>query len=520
MTTIRSIAVGVVAIAVMAAQDVATQVWTSQYDNARTNATTVERLLTPANVNAAQFGKLFTYAVDGDVYAQPLYLPRVDMGARGRHDVVYVATEHDSVYAFDATGQSPNPFWHVSFLESNVAPVPAEDAGCPFIAPEVGITPTPVIDVARGTMYVLARTKETDLRQPRYVQRLHALDVATGAERAGSPVQINARVNGSGAGSAGGVVRFDSLRELPRAGLALSDGQVYLTWGSSCDAKPYHGWVMAYDARTLKQTAVLNTSPDDNESGIWQSDMAPAVAADGSVYVVTGNGTFDAAKGGRDYGDSVLKLRLTGNEFTVADVFTPANEDLLRTRDLDLGSGGPVLMKSASRTLVAIGGKQGPLHFLDAAKLKGEPLQVLPVGRGIYSAPAYWNGQLFVLGSDDVLKKFVITDAKVSGEPVARGTSRFDNPGAAPVVSANGTRDAIVWLVETKVWNAYNSTKPSVLHAFDASSLNELYTSEQNASRDRAGVAVRFAVPTVAAGRVYVGTKSKVDVYGLLNRRQ
>jgi hypothetical protein len=369
-------------------------------------------------------------------------------------------------------------------------------------------------------MYVLARTKETDLRQPRYVQWLHALDVATGAERAGSPVQIVARVNGTGAGSAGGVVRFDTLRELPRAGLALSDGQVYLTWGSSCDAKPYHGWVMAYDARTLKQTAVLNTSPDDNESGIWQSDMAPAVGADGSVYVVTGNGTSDSAKGGRDYGDSVLKLRLTGTELTIDDVFTPANEDLLRTRDLDLGSGGPVLLKTRSRTLVAIGGKQGPLHVLDAVKLRDEPLQVLPLGRGIYSAPAYWNGHLFVLGSDDVLKKFAVSDAKLSAEPVASGASRFENPGAAPVVSANGTRDAIVWLVETKVWNAYSSTKPSVLHAFDASSLKELYTSEQNAARDRAGVAVRFAVPTVAAGRVYVGTKREVNVYGLLNGRQ
>jgi hypothetical protein len=515
-TANRAVAV-VTAMAAMAA-GVAAQVVTSQYDDARTNATIVERVLTPSNVKATQFAKLFTYSVDGDVYAQPLYLPQVNMGARGRHDLVYVATEHDSVYAFDASGSPAAPLWRVSFLDSTSTTVPASDVGCPFIAPEIGITPTPVIDAASGTIYVQARTKETSGRSWYYVQRLHALDVATGAEKFGGPVEIHARAKGTGAGSVLGVVSFDPFRELPRAGLALAGGQVYLTWGSSCDSKPYHGWVMAYDARTLKQTAALNTSPDSNESGIWQSDMAPAVAADGSVYVVTGNGVFDAAKGGRDYGDSVLKLQLSGNEFTVADVFTPANEDLLRSRDLDLGSGGPVLIQTASHTLLAIGGKQGPLHIVDAAKLRGEPLQVVPVGRGIYSAPAYWNGHLFVLGSDDVLKKFAVADGKLSAEPVAKGTSSFDNPGAAPAVSSNGNRDGVVWLIETKVWNAYQSTKPSVLHAYDAATLKELYTSEQNAARDRAGVAVRFTVPTVAGVRVYVGAKNEVDVYGLLPR--
>ena len=506
--------------ATMAAGTASGQVATSQYDNARTNATTVERVLTPSNVNAAQFGKVFTYRVDGDVYAQPLFLPRVGMGARGRHDVIYIATEHDSVYAFDAAGNPPEPLWHVSFLESTATTVPANDVGCPFIAPEIGITPTPVIDAASGTIFVLARTKETSGRTFYYVQRLHALDVATGAEKYGGPVEIHARVKGTGAGSVDGMVSFDPLRELPRAGLALAGGQVYLTWGSSCDAKPYHGWVMAYDARTLKQTAALNTSPDANESGIWQSDMAPAVGADGSVYVVTGNGAFDAASGGRDYGDSVLKLTLRANQLTIADVFTPGNQELLNARDLDLGSGGPVLIPAGSEHLLAIAGKQGPLHVLDATKLRGEPLQVLPLGRGIYSAPAYWNGHVFVLSSDDVLKNFAVTGGRLSAEPVASGTMRFENPGAAPVVSSNGTRDGIVWLVETKVWNAYRSTKPSVLHAYDASNIShELYNSEQNAGRDRGGVTVRFVIPTVANGRVYIGAKSEVDVYGMLPKR-
>src|SRR5262245_41079559 len=269
------------------------QVLTSQYDNARTGATRTETVLTPANVNAAEFGKVFSFAVDGDVYAQPLYLPGVDVPGKGRHDVVYVATEHDSVYAFDA-GRAGEPLWHVSFLKPGVTTVPAADARCPFIAPEIGITPTPVIDRASGTIYVLARTKERRAPDapPRYAQWLHALDAASGAERTGSPVEIAASVKGTGAGAANGSVMFDPLLELPRAGLLLTGGQVYLTWGSSCDVGPYHGWVMAYDARTLKQTAVFNTSPDAGESGIWQSDMAPAADAEGHVYVVTGNGAF------------------------------------------------------------------------------------------------------------------------------------------------------------------------------------------------------------------------------------
>src|SRR2546428_3836514 len=231
----------------------AMQVLTSQYDNARTGATLTETVLTTANVNATQFGKIFSYAVDGDVYAQPLYLPGVDVPGKGRHNVVYVATEHDSVYAFDAE-RAAEPLWHATLLRPGAIPVPASDARCPFIAPEIGITPTPVIDRASGTIYVLARTKERDASgNPHFVQRLHTLDVATGAEKNGGPVDITAAVKGTGAGATNGSVAFDPLLELPRAGLLLTGGQVYLTWGSSCDVGPYHGWVMAYDARTLKQ---------------------------------------------------------------------------------------------------------------------------------------------------------------------------------------------------------------------------------------------------------------------------
>jgi len=513
---------GLLAVVTFVCQHAGAQVLTSQYNNARTGATLVETTLTPANVNAQQFGKLFSWSVDGDVYAQPLYMPGVNVPGKGAYDVVYVATEHDSVYAFDAQRQRTEPLWHVSFLGPSITTVPAEDVQCPFIAPEIGITPTPVIDPVSGTLYVLARTKESDgVGRPRYVQRLHALAVATGTEQFGGPVEIAASVKGTGAGASDGRVAFDPLLELPRAGLLLAGGQVYLTWGSSCDVKPYHGWVMAYAASTLRQTAVLNTSPDGNESGIWQSDMAPAADEDGHVYVATGNGSYDAAAGGRNYGDSLLKLRLGGNQLAVRDAFTPPNRADLNARDKDLGSGGPTLLpESSGRRLVLIAGKEGPLHVLDRDRLKEGTVQALPLGGGAYAAGAYWNGHVFFVASNDSLRDFALADGRLSDRPVASGRQRFANPGAAPVVSAHGTRDGIVWLIETKVWNDYASTKASVLRAYDATNVaRELFNSEQSGARDRAGVTVRFAIPTVANGRVYVGAKGEVTVYGLLTTK-
>ncbi len=498
------------------------QVLTSQYDNARTGAILTETKLTPANVSAAQFGKIFSYTVDGDVYAQPLYVPGVNIPGKGTHNVLYVATEHDSVYAFDAD-RAGEALWHVSFLKSGVTTVSAGDALCPFVAPEIGITPTPVIDRASETLYVLARTREASpTGASRYVQRLHALAITTGEEKLGGPVEITASVKGRGAGGSNGEIPFDPLREMPRAGLLLTGGQVYLTWASSCDVKPYHGWVMAYDARTLHQTAVFNTSPDSNESGVWQSDMAPAADANGNVYVVTGNGANDTGSGGRNYGDSVLKLRLNGNNLVVRDSFTPSNEGLLNNRDLDLGSGGPLLLPVQSgRRLLLVAGKEGPLQVLHADQLSEKPAQVLPLGGGMYSTPAYWNGHVFLLASNSSLKDFAVAGGKLSDNPVATGQQAFPNPGGSPVVTSNGTQNGIVWLIETKVWNDYNSTKASVLHAYDAKNIaREIYNSEQNSARDRAGVTVRFTIPTVANGRVYIGTKREVTVYGLLTDRR
>ena len=294
----------------LAATFTTAQVTTSQYDNARTGATLNETVLTPQNVNAAQFGRLGAFSVDGLVYAQPLFVPGVEIPGKGKHNVLYVATEHDSVYAFDADRPGSEPLWHVNFLDKqhDIDSVSARGIGCPLIAPEVGITSTPVIDLPSGTLYVLARTRLVHTFKDDFYHHLHALAITNGAEKFGGPVRIEASVPGKGAGSVNGQVLFNPYRENPRASLLLSNGAVYLSWASSCDIDPYHGWIMAYDAHTLAQRAVLNITPDGNEGGIWQSDTGPAADASGNVFVPTGNGKFDAGAGGRDFGDSVVEV--------------------------------------------------------------------------------------------------------------------------------------------------------------------------------------------------------------------
>jgi hypothetical protein len=396
---------------------------------------------------------------------------------------------------------------------------------CPFIRPEVGITPTPVIDPAGETLYVLARTKETSGGGARYVQRLHALDVRTGAEKPASPVEIAATVDGRGAGARDGKLAFDPLRENPRAALLLANGALYLTWASSCDVGPYHGWVMAYDPRTLKQLAVLVTSPDADDAGIWQGDTGPAADASGNVFLATGNGAFDAAAGGRDYGDSVLRLTMTAGALGIRDYFTPSDQAELNAQDGDLGSGGPLLLPDQPgphKHLLVLGGKGGGLYVVDRDALgKFRPgnnphaVQAIDAGKSIFGAAAYWNGHVYALWSDDVLKDFALRDGRLSARPVARASTTFTDPGATPTVSANGERDGIVWAIETRGWRA--ADRPAVLRAYDAANVaRELYDSEQRAEPDRAGTALRFTIPTVAGGRVYVGAKGELDVYGLL----
>jgi hypothetical protein len=499
----------------------AQSVTTSQYDNARNGANRLETTLTPHNVNVRHFGKKFTLKVDGDVYAQPLFLTGLDIPGKGRHDVLFVATERDSVYAFDAYGHPASPLWHVSFLGKGVTTVPADDVECPFIEPEVGITSTPVIDLDTGTLYVLARTKEqTRSSLSQYAQRFHALEVTTGLEKFGGPVDIKATINGRGAGSQSGKVKFDPLRENPRASLLMANGSVYLTWASSCDVRPYHGWVMAYDAQTLKQKAVFNASPDGGDSGIWASDTGPAADESGNLFLATGNGGFDAAKGGRNYGDSVLKLK--GQSLKLDDYFAPFNVDKLDADDSDLGSGGPVLLPLQSgprRHLVVIAGKGGTIYLIDRDHMghyrpndDSQAVQTIPsAGGGVFGSMAYWNHNLYVLSNspNDALRQFLVHEGKLTLK--AASGSCFAATAATPSVSANGARDGILWVLRA------NDDGGAVLYAFDAVDISRLlYDSEQNPSRDRAGWALHFNIPTIMKGHVYVGAKHEVDVYGLL----
>ncbi|HET6178928.1 MAG TPA: pyrrolo-quinoline quinone [Candidatus Sulfotelmatobacter sp.] len=500
------------------------QVTTSQYDNARTGATLTEKILTPQNVNATQFGKLGAFKVDGPVYAQPLFIPSVEIPNKGTHDVLYLATEHDSVYAFDANRPGDPPLWKVTFLDkSRGEQVVLEDqVACPFIRPEVGITSTPVIDLKTGTLYVLARTMiRHTVGDDEYIQRLHALAITTGVEKFGGPKVISASVPGKGAGAAKGQVAFDSLRQNPRAALTLANNAVYLAWASSCDVDPYHGWVMAYDAQTLAQKAVLNVNPDGSEAGIWLSDTGPAVDTEGNVYVPTGNGTFDAGSGGRDFGDSVLKL--DGSSLAIRDYFTPHDQDRISNADTDIGSSGPTLLPDQPgphRHLLLQPTKDSTIYVIDRDNMgkfhrdSDALIEIIRVAGPSLGAMAYWNGHAFFAASDDYLRSYAIKNGQLT--PSASSSMKFKDPGATPSISADGNKNAIVWAVATKSWNGPDN-RPAVLYAFDATKLGgPIYISVQNIERDHAALAARFVIPVVVKGRVYFGTRSEVEVYGLL----
>jgi hypothetical protein len=500
----------------------AQNVITSQYDNARTGANLAETHLTPDNVNVQHLGKLFTLQVDGDVYAQPLFLRGVEIPGKGRHDVLFVATEHDSVYAFDASGQPSSPLWQTSFLKSGLTAVPARDTDCPFIYPEVGITSTPVIDPNSGTLYVLARTKDSSgLLSSSYSQHLHALAVTTGVEKFGGPVEIQASMSAKGRGSSDGRLSFNPLRDNPRAALLLNNGVVYLTWASTCDVGPYHGWAMAYDAHTLKQKAVFNASPDGDDSGFWAGDTGPAADKTGNIFVATGNGQFDANKGGRDYGDTLLKL--DGQSLKLSDYFAPFNVDALNAGDSDLGSGGPMLLPDQSGPhphLAVVAGKGGVLYLVDRdhmghwqAANDGHAVQTVDLKNGVFGSMTYWNHYVYVLSDSDALRQLEVKDGRLALKAASGNT--FPGVSATPTLSANGNRDGVVWVLNSKLWNGPD--KPAILYAYDAKDIShELYDSEKNAQRDRAGLALRFNIPTVVDGHVYVGAKREVDVYGLL----
>ncbi|HXT40478.1 MAG TPA: chitobiase/beta-hexosaminidase C-terminal domain-containing protein [Candidatus Angelobacter sp.] len=517
-------------------------VWTQHNDNARTGQNTNETTLTLANVNTSTFGKLFTYPVDGYVYAQPLYVPSVTVSNKGTHNVLFVATEHDSVYAFDAdsaNGTNAAPLWQVSFINpaSGITTVPSGDVGSGDVVPEIGITSTPVIDTNSHTLYVEVKTKESGV----YRHRLHALDIGSGAEKFGGPKLIQARVNGTGDGNDGaGHVPFNDLRQMNRPGLLLLNGVVYIAYASHGDNGPYHGWLLGYDAQTLQQVGVYNTVPNGGLAGIWQGGTGPAADALGNIFFETGNGTFFTnypSQTTNSLGDSFIRVATTNssptNLLVMADYFTPFNQASLNSADTDLGSGGTVILPdsvgSAAHPHLLIGaGKEGRIYLLDRDNMghfnsanDNQIVQWTSPGtiNGSMGAPAYFNRTIYYFGGyGGPLKAFSMTNGQLgngttSVTPTAQGTNSWGFTGSSPSISANGTANAIVWALQN---DAYASSGPGVLHAYNATNIaREIYNSSQAGVRDRLGGAVKFTVPTVANGKVYVGSESSVSAFGL-----
>ena len=502
---------------------------TQHNDNQRTGANLHETVLNTSNVNVKTFGKLWTRAVDGYLYAQPLYVQNLRIPGRGTHNVVFVATAHNSVYAFDADDpKAADPLW-----KTNLGPsVPADEVyktRWTDMRVEIGITSTPVIDLTSKAIYVEAKTKESGT----YVHRLHALDIATGKERLGSPVVIKASAAGTGEGSVNGRVSFDPVKHLQRTGLLLVNGVVYLGFGSHADDPPFHGWIIGYNAKTLNRVCVFNVTPNGTEGSVWQAGMGMAADDAGNIYAMSGNGTFDADSGGRDYGNSLLKLRPTPGTLAVADYFTPYNQALLNVHDTDLGASGPLLVPGT--TLIMGGGKNGWLYLTHRdglghfqAGTDSQIAQTFQMTPGnIHGAPVYWNGpngpQVYIWPEFDHLKAMKFAGGKLVETPASQSAVAVPDgmPGGFLSVSADGDKagTGIVWSCTPYDANANWETVPGIVRAYDASDLGHLlWESKQNAGRDDVGMFAKFCPPTVINGRVYVSTFSgQLQVYGLLN---
>lgn len=513
-----------------------TDMWTQHNDNMRTGANLKETVLNTKNVNVQQFGKLFTRFVEGQVYAQPLYLSHLDIPGQGIHNVVFVATEHNDVYAFDADDPKQSaPLWHVNL--GPPALTPNDDFGNnPLygryhdLFPLIGITSTPVIDFATQTMYVCAFNK---IGYKHYIFRLHALDYRTGQERPGSPVEITATYPGTGMESTKGVVTFDPMQQLQRAALLLDQGTVYLAFAAHADCDPYHGWIMGYDARTLKQVTVFCTTPDGGEGSIWQAGQGPAADSNGNIYVMTANGTATAMHGGTGYAQAFLKLNPTPGKLTVADWFIPYNADEMSAHDQDVGDSGVLLDPDAP--LAIGGGKNGELYVVNRNKFghwhqhdNNEIVDNFQAGGGhIHGSPIYWNGaasgpMIYFWSEHDYLKAFKIVKNHVQSSPAMQGADLPgpNMPGGFLSISADGNKadSGIVWATTPVDQDANLYAVHGVLRAYDASDLtHELWNSLQNPQRDDLGLFAKFCPPTVINGKVYLATFSnQLVVYGLL----
>lgn len=493
-------------------------------DIGRTGLDSNETILTPANVNSSTFGLLMTLSVDGKVDGQPLYLSKLNAGGQVRN-VVYAVTEHDSVYAFDA--DSGTQIWKTSILGSGETT--SGDHGCSQISPEIGITSTPVIDRSagpHGTIFVVGMSLD---QSGNYHQRIHALDVTTGAELANSPSEIHATYPGTGANSSGGNVVFDPSQYAERVGLLLLNGVIYMGWTSHCDQEPYTGWLMGYGESTLAQVSLLNLTPNGSEGSIWMSGAGLAADSTGNIYFLDANGTFDTtfnASGlpaSSDFGNAFLKVSTTGGALAVADYFEPYNTVTESANDEDLGSGGALVLPDLSDTSGAIhhlavgAGKDSNIYVVNRdsmGKFNAQNdsaiyQQINGAIAGVFSMPAFFNSTVYYGAVGDSLKAFTITNARLATSASFTSMNSFAYPGTTPAVSANGVTNGIVWAVE--------NSSPAVLHAYNATNLQELYNSSQAANaRDQFGSGNKFITPLVVNGKVYVGTPTAVAVFGLL----
>ena len=489
-----------------------TPLLTYHYDLARDGANQQETTLKPSNVNPQQFGKLMSLAVDGQIYAQPLYMPNLTINGV-QHNVVFVATENDTVYAFDGNGLSDSPLWSMHVA----SPVHINDQK--GIQPLLGITSTPVIDGTTGIMYLLTDGVENGSK----VYRLHALSIATGAEMLGGPVIVTGKVQGTGRDSQNGVITLeDSCYQ--RLGLALdpSSSAVYIGF-SHCN----HGWILAYDKSTLQQTAILNDTADGAGGSFWDGGGAPAIDNSGDLYLIGGTDFNDPSPG---YNNSIL--RLGSGDLSVVDYFKPSNDGFLRQNDADLGSGAAIVMPDNSSNTpheLIGGGKDGRIFVIDRDnmgqfQMTDHIIQVVQTGvtqfDNIYSTPTFWNGNVYYHCANDVVRAFSwdSNTGLLSSSPTSKGTKIYGVHGATASLSANGSSDAILWEIEST--NVLTGG-PAILHAYNALDVSkQLYSSQMFGPRDMAGPAVKFVVPSVVDGHVYVGTGSELDIYGLFGSQE
>jgi hypothetical protein len=521
-------------------------VFTYHNDLARDGANTQEYALSAMTLNTSSFGKLFSCPVDGAIYAQPLWIANLTINGAA-HNVVFVATQHDSLYAFDADASPCAQLWAVSLVDTahggtgNETSVPYTMLGLGNgdIMPEVGVTGTPVIDPSTNTLYVVS--KSVDPTVPAVYQRLHAIDITTGNENFGGPASINGAITFAGTGDGGSTVAFNAQQENQRAGLALVNGVVYVAWASHEDALPYYGWTVGFNAANLAVNSILNVSPNVQYGGIWMGGGAPSADANGNLYVITGNAVFDVTNSStpnNDYGDSFLQLSPNLN---INSYFTPSDQASDAANDLDFGSGGTALVidipSGPVRHLVVGGGKDGGLYALNGDNMGGSgdsnAWQTFNIGFGLFATGGFWNNNFYIAGAGGPLMSFAFTPGidTFNTSTGSQSTTSFGFPGATPSVSSLASGNGIVWALDNTSYcsNAAPSCGPAILHAYDATNLaNELWNSTQ-VPTDAAGNAVKFMVPTVANGKVYVGTRGdnaggddtssstpgELEVYGL-----